>query len=76
MHLAACYVFGICTGHPFRDGNKRIAFLAGVIFLGLNGSAFVAPEDEVVQDMVGLAAGQLDEQAIRDWIRSRIEAAP
>ena len=33
--LAAGYVFGICTGHPFRDGNKRISFLAAVIFLGL-----------------------------------------
>ncbi len=75
-HLAACYVFGICTGHPFRDGNKRIAFLAGVIFLGLNGSAFIAPEDEVVEMMVGLADGRLDEQAIGDWIRSRIRAAP
>jgi len=74
--LAACYVFGICTGHPFRDGNKRIAFLAGVILLGLNGSAFVAPEDEVVEKLVGLAAGTLDEQAIGDWIRSRIRAAP
>ena len=51
--LAACYVFGICTGHPFQDGNKRISFLAGVIFLGLNGFAFVAPEDEVVEKMVG-----------------------
>ena len=74
--LAACYVFGVCAGHPFRDGNKRIAFLAGVIFLGLNGSAFVAPEDEVVEKMVGLADGRLDEQAIGDWIRSRIKAAP
>ena len=75
-HLAACYVFGICAGHPFRDGNKRIAFLAGVIFLGLNGSVFLAPEDEVVEKMVGLAAGTLDEQAVGDWIRSRIEATP
>ena len=75
-HLAACYVFGICTGHPFRDGNKRIAFLAGVIFLGLNGSAFAAPDDEVVEKLVGLAAGRLAEQAIGDWIRSRTEAAP
>ncbi|MDE2877151.1 MAG: type II toxin-antitoxin system death-on-curing family toxin [Gemmatimonadota bacterium] len=74
-HLAACYVFGLCTGHPFRDGNKRIALLAGVIFLGLNGSALVAPEDEVVEKMLGLAAGRLDEQAVGDWIRSRIEAA-
>ena len=45
--LAAAYTFGICSGHPFRDGNKRISFLTAVIFLGLNGLDLVAPEEEV-----------------------------
>ena len=71
--LAAGYVFGICTGHPFRDGNKRISFLAAVIFLGLNGFDLVAPDEEVVEKMMGIASGKLAEEAIADWIRSRIE---
>ncbi len=53
--LAAGYVFGICTGHPFRDGNKRISFLAAVIFLGLNGFDLVAPDEEVVEKMMAVA---------------------
>ena len=71
--LAAAYAFGICTAHPLRDGNKRIAFLAAVIFLGLNGFDVVAPDDEVVERMVALAAGKLDEEAVADWLRGRIK---
>ena len=74
--LAAAYTFGICTGHPFRDGNKRISFLAAVVFLGLNGFALDAPEEEAVGRMVALASGSLDEDAIADWLRSRIEPRP
>ena len=71
--LAAGYVFGICTGHPFRDGNKRLSFLAAVIFLGLNGFDLVAPDEEVVSKMTAVASGKLAEEAIADWLRSRIE---
>ena len=71
--LAASYTFGICSGHPFRDGNKRISILTAVIFLGLNGLDLVAPEKEVATKMWALAAGELDEEAIADWFRSRAE---
>lgn len=71
--LAAAYAFGICTGHPFRDGNKRVSFLAAVMFLGLNGLAFAAPDDEVVERMTGLASGSLGEEAMARWLRSRTE---
>ncbi|HSR68121.1 MAG TPA: type II toxin-antitoxin system death-on-curing family toxin [Acidobacteriota bacterium] len=69
--LAAAYVFGMSSNHPFRDGNKRIAFLTGVIFLGLNGLAFDAPPKEVVTRMIALASGHLEEDALAEWIRSR-----
>ena len=71
--LAAAYTFGICSGHPFRDGNKRISFLTAVVFLGLNGLDLVAPEKEVAGRMWALAAGELDEEAIAEWFRSRAE---
>ena len=74
--LAAAYAFGLSTAHPFRDGNKRISFLAAVIFLGLNGFDVFAPADEVVERMVALAAGELDEEAVADWLRGRTEPRP
>lgn len=74
--LAAAYAFGLSSGHPFRDGNKRVAFLAAVIFLGLNGLAFTAPEDEVAERMLALASGQVDEETLAGWIRAHVEPTP
>ena len=71
--LAADYAFGICRNHPFRDGNKRAAFLSAVIFLGLNGLDLVAPEDEVVEKMLELAAGDIGEEEIAEWFRARTQ---
>ena len=71
--LAADYAFGIARNHPFRDGNKRVAFVAAVVFLGLNGLDLIAPEDEVVAKMLALAAGELDEEQLASWIRSRVQ---
>jgi death-on-curing protein len=71
--LAAAYAFGICSNHPFRDGNERVAFLAAVIFLGLNGLDFVAPEKEVVEKMLALASHELDENGVAAWMGSRVE---
>lgn len=71
--LAAAYAFGIARAHPFNDGNKRIAFLTAVIFLGLNGKDLNASEAEVVQVMTALAAGSLAEVELAEWMRERLE---
>lgn len=70
--LAAAYAFGIATTHPFNDGNKRAAFLAAMIFLGLNGKDLDATEAEVVQVVTALAAGSLTEAALATWLRERL----
>jgi death-on-curing protein len=67
--LAAAYAFGLVRNHPYRDGNKRIGFLALVTFLGLNGHEFHASEADVVTEFVALADGQVSEEALADWTR-------
>jgi len=67
--LAAAYAFGLVRNHPYRDGNRRIGFLAMVTFLGANGYDFSAPDAEVVAEIVALAAGTVSEEAITRWIR-------
>ena len=74
--LGAAYAFGLVTAHPYRDGNKRIAFLAMVVFLGLNGYDFDAPEPEVVTMMVAAADHRATEAELATWIRSRMVALP
>lgn len=70
--LAAAYGYGLATNHPYQDGNKRIAFLAMVIFLGLNGWDLDAPEIEVVSTMLAVAAGRCPEPELAEWLRRHI----
>jgi death-on-curing protein len=67
--LAAAYAFGLVKNHPYRDGNKRIGFLAMVTFLGLNGYDFSATDAEVVAEILALADGTVSEEAFASWIR-------
>lgn len=67
--LAAAYAFGLVRNHPYRDGNKRIGFLAMVIFLEINRYVFDATDAEVVSAIVRLAAGETSEDALSDWVR-------
>ena len=73
--LAAAYGHGLATGHPFHDGNKRIAFVIVAVFLRLNGVELEADEAEVATVMLALAAGELDEGQLAAWVRSRTAAA-
>ncbi len=74
--LAAAYAFGLVKNHPYRDGNKRIGFLAMVTFLEINALVLEATDADVVDAIVALADGTLSEDALTDWIRRRITAQP
>jgi death on curing protein len=67
--LAAAYGFGLVTNHPYRDGNKRIGFLAIVTFLGINGRDLDATDTEVVSEILALADGRVSEEELAGWIR-------
>jgi death-on-curing protein len=73
--LAAAYGHGLAANHPFHDGNKRIAFVTMTVFLELNGVELAATEAEVVTVMLALAAGELDEDRLAEWLRSRTAGA-
>ena len=70
--LAAAYGFGLARNHAYRDGNKRIAFLAVYTFLGLNDWDFRASEADVIAEVLALASGQITEEQLGDWIRQHI----
>jgi death on curing protein len=70
--LAAAYGIGIAKNHPFIDGNKRVAFQAMYLFLGLNGLRIDASEEEVVATILSLASGDLDEPSLAAWLRDHI----
>ena len=70
--LAAAYGFGFLKNHPYRDGNKRIGFLAMVTFLGINGCKLEATDADVVTAILSLADGRLSEDALAEWIRRHV----
>lgn len=72
--LAAAYAFGLARNHPFVDGNKRTALIALETFLVLNGAELVANDVQCVQAILALAAGELDESQLADWIRQNSRA--
>jgi|SRR5665213_2040854 len=59
--LAVAYTAGIVQNHPFVDGNKRTGFVAGILFLELNGYRFTASEENAAHAVLALAAGTMDE---------------
>lgn len=72
--LAAAYAWAILRNHPFRDGNKRVAFLTAVTLLGLNGYQLTATETDVVAAMLSAAASEIDEGELTAWFRRRAES--
>jgi len=68
--MAAAYTVGIVQNHPFVDGNKRVGFVLGVLFLEINGFTFSASEEEAAQAVIGLAAGEIDEFAYVSFLRT------
>jgi len=69
--LAASYGFGIARNHPFMDGNKRVAFQAMYVFLGLNGLRIESAQEEIVSLMVSVASGGTGEPDLAAWLRER-----
>ena len=67
--MAAAYLFHITGNHPFVDGNKRTGTVATLVFLALNGHKFNAPEDDLTDMVMAVAAGQLDKSDIALFIR-------
>ena len=70
--LAAAYAWGVARNHPFADGNKRTALVLLRLFLRLNGADLMASGAEKYDAMMRLAAGELSEEALADWIRAQM----
>jgi len=68
---AAIALYGIATGHPFIDGNKRTALVVAENILADSGYYLDASEPEVVGFMVQVAQYNLTEPSVEGWIKER-----
>lgn len=70
--LAASYGFALARGHCFPDGNKRVALAIIDVFLRLNGLELTVNEMDAVDTIQSLAAGDLTEEQLAEWIAGHL----
>jgi death-on-curing protein len=68
--MAAAYAFGVARNLPFVDGDKRTAYVVCRLFLRLNGWDFTNTLADRYTVFLGLAAGEISEAELVDWLRS------
>lgn len=73
--LAAGYLYGIVKNHPFMDGNKRTGFAAADLFLFFNALSLEASQEDVIQLVTMVAAGEIDEEGAAAFFRDFTVAA-
>jgi death on curing protein len=66
---AAALLHSLARNHPLVDGNKRLAWLATVVFLDLNGHAPDLGDDAAFDLVMDVAAGGPDVDEIADRLR-------
>ena len=75
---AAVLTCHLAWNHPLLDGNKRAAWAALVLFLDLNDMVW-DPDPPDVDDaeaaMLSVAAHEVDENWLADWLRQRTRPA-
>ena len=65
---AAQLGFGLIRNHPFVDGNKRIGAHTMLVFLAVNGIELRYEQQELIDIVLSVAAGQIDRQGLLQWI--------
>lgn len=71
---AAALMHSLAGNHALVDGNKRLALLATVVFLRINGYVLELSDGDAFDLTMTVAAGQLDVEGIQK--RLRLAQAP
>lgn len=71
--LAASYAHAITKNHPFVDGNRRVAFVVCMLFMKLNQYKVVASQETLYAIFWELAAGEISQEELTQWLNSVAE---
>ena len=69
LRCSSCGLRGI-TRCP--TATSKLAWQALTVFCALNGQDLRVQPDDAVETMLAIAAGELDESAVADWLRDRV----
>jgi len=65
---AAVLLESLVRNHALVDGNRRIGWLATVVFYGLNGITLEAPDDDAYELVLEIASGVVTYQQAADLL--------
>lgn len=71
---AAAYLFHLCRNHPFHDGNKRVAALAALVFLDVNGVETLPAPEPLEAVVMRCAASEIGKSEVTTFFRSHLRA--
>ena len=71
--MAAAYLFHIAQNHAFRDGNKRTAVLAALVFLDVNGVEDLPAPDKLEQITLAVASSEIKKSALVEWMTAQLQ---
>jgi death on curing protein len=67
--MAAAYLFHLIKNHPFIDGNKRVALISTIVFLGFNDLALTAEPDALTSLVIGVADGSVSKAEVAVFLK-------
>ncbi len=68
---AGALAHAIVRGHPFTDGNKRVALAALDLLLSLNGASLTASNEEAYA-LAMAAADRMERAELIAWVRAHL----
>ncbi len=70
--MAAAYLFHIGQNHPFHDGNKRVAAMAALVFLEVNGVRRLPTPKGLERMTLSIAAGETTKEELTEWMDKQV----
>ena len=73
LEKAARLGYGLICNHPFLDGNKRIGTHAMLVFLDINQFSLSYTDNELIEIILRVAAGDAGYNELLDWLKTHLE---
>lgn len=65
--------YSLIKNHAFVDGNKRIGAHTMLVFLALNGIEVEYEDNDFIQLVLGVAAGEISAEQLLAWLQTHIK---
>ena len=73
IEKACRYAFGIISGHPFLDGNKRTGAALLGAYLRVSGIDFKPDHASFLETILGVADGSIGYDELVRWVGNTVE---